>query len=75
MTIIGIPVYPDVDLLDVTGPHEIFKWMGDGVTVELIADKCAKGSITTRDGFTFTAPKTFETASKLDVLWVPGANR
>lgn len=71
MTIIGIPVYPDVDLLDVTGPHEIFKWM-DGVTVELIADKDDGGSITTRDQFTFQTTHTFETASKLDVLWVPG---
>jgi transcriptional regulator GlxA family with amidase domain len=69
--IIGMPVYPDVDLLDVTGPHEIFKWMG-GVTVELIADKLNNGCITTRDGFTFKTNTTFENASKLDVLWVPG---
>jgi transcriptional regulator GlxA family with amidase domain len=72
--IIGMPVYPDVDLLDVTGPHEIFKWMGDGVTVELISDKGNHGCITTRDGFTFKANKTFENASKLDVLWVPGGD-
>jgi len=72
--IIGMPVYPDVDLLDVTGPHEIFKWMGDEVTVELIADKVNEGCITTRDGFTFKANKTFENASKLDVLWVPGGD-
>ena len=69
-----MPVYPDVDLLDVTGPHEIFKWMGDEVTVELIADKVNEGCITTRDGFTFKANKTFENASKLDVLWVPGGD-
>ena len=69
-----MPVYPDVDLLDVTGPHEIFKWMGDDVTVELIADKVNEGCITTRDGFTFKANKTFENASKLDVLWVPGGD-
>ncbi len=25
--IIGIPVYDGVDLLDVTGPYEMFKWM------------------------------------------------
>jgi len=72
--IIGMPVYPDVDLLDVTGPHEIFKWMGDDVTVDLIADKVNEGCITTRDGFTFKANKTFENASKLDVLWVPGGD-
>ena len=72
--IIGMPVYQGVDLLDVTGPHEIFSWMGDDVTIELIADKRNNKSITTRDGFTFVAPKTFEDASKLDVLWVPGGS-
>jgi cyclohexyl-isocyanide hydratase len=70
--IIGIPVYQDVDLLDVTGPKEIFSWMGKDVTVEIIADKANKKSIKSRDGLIFTAPKTFEDASKLDVLWVPG---
>jgi len=72
--IIGMPVYQGVDLLDVTGPHEIFGWMGDDVTIELIADKRSNKSITTRDGFTFVAPMTFEDASKLDVLWVPGGS-
>jgi cyclohexyl-isocyanide hydratase len=70
--IIGMPVYQGVDLLDVTAPHEIFKWMGDDVTIELIADRANNKCITTRDGFTFQAPKTFEDASTLDVLWVPG---
>ena len=68
--IIGIPVYQGVDLLDVAGPHEIFKWMSIPVTVELVAE--AAGDITTRDGFTFKASKSFEHASKFDVLWVPG---
>jgi transcriptional regulator GlxA family with amidase domain len=78
MITIGIPVYQGVDLLDITGPHEIFSWMNDPppapptVGIQLIADKKNDKSITTRDGFTFTAPTTFEDASKLDVLWVPG---
>ena len=60
--IIGIPVYQDVDLLDVIGPKEIFSWIPEkfGVTVELIADKANKQSITSRDGLTFTVEKTFE---------------
>lgn len=68
--IIGMPVYQGVDLLDVTGPHEIFKWMSIPVTVELVAEQA--GDITTRDGFTFKAPKSFAQASQFDVLWVPG---
>jgi len=68
--IIGMPVYQGVDLLDVAGPHEIFKWMSIPVEVELVAETA--GEITTRDGFTFKANKSFADASKFDVLWVPG---
>lgn len=73
--IIGIPVYDKVDLLDVTGPHEIFSWMspyGLATEVQLIAEKA--GEITTRDGFTFKAPVSFDSAARLDVLWVPGGD-
>lgn len=73
---IGIPVYQDVDLLDVTGPHEIFKWMEDKpnrlVDVQLIA--ATMDDIKTRDGFVFKPNKTFDNASRLDVLWVPGGD-
>jgi len=68
--IIGMPVYPGVDLLDVTGPHEILKWMSIPVEIELVAEQA--GDITTRDGFTFKVAKSFSDASKFDVLWVPG---
>jgi len=72
---IGIPVYQKVDLLDVTGPHEMFGWMntyGQKVEVQVIAAKA--GNITTRDGFTFKAPVSFADVKKLDVLWVPGGD-
>jgi cyclohexyl-isocyanide hydratase len=72
--IIGIPVYQGVDLLDVTGPHEILKWLGNRVDVQLIAEKIDEQGITTRDGFTFKANKTFDNAPRLDVLWVPGGS-
>ena len=68
--IIGMPVYQGVDLLDVAGPHEIFKWMSIPITVELVAEHA--GDITTRDGFTFKAGKSFKNASRFDELWVPG---
>jgi putative intracellular protease/amidase len=71
--IIGIPVYQGVDLLDVAGPHEVFKWMGDNVDVRLIA-KLPKEMITTRDGLTFLAPFGFDDVPSLDVLWVPGGD-
>jgi hypothetical protein len=50
--IIGIPVYQQVDLLDVAGPHEMFKWMSrPAADVRLIAETPCE--ITTRDGLTF----------------------
>jgi cyclohexyl-isocyanide hydratase len=73
--IIGIPVYEGVDLLDVTGPHEIFGWMktaDPSVDVRVIA-ACA-GEVTSRDGFTFKAPWSFADVPRLDVLWTPGGD-
>ncbi len=70
--IIGIPVYNDVDLLDVTAPHEVFKWMGPSTDVRLIAE--TPGKITSRDGFAFIAPNSFVDTPALDVLWVPGGD-
>lgn len=72
---IGIPVYQKVDLLDVTGPHEMFAWMnayGRQVEVQLIAETA--GDVTTRDGVTFKAPFGFADVTALDVLWVPGGD-
>jgi cyclohexyl-isocyanide hydratase len=72
---IGIPVYQKVDLLDVTGPHEMFGWMGaygQPAEVQLIAETA--GDVTTRDGFTFKAPLGFGDVTALDVLWVPGGD-
>jgi putative intracellular protease/amidase len=71
--IIGIPVYQGVDLLDVTAPHEVLKWIGDDVDVRLIAQK-PNEMITTRDRFTFLAPYGFDDVPSLDVLWVPGGD-
>jgi transcriptional regulator GlxA family with amidase domain len=65
---ICIPVYDDVDLLDVTGPYEMFTW--GGLTVELVA--AGPGPIRSRNNFYFFVDKSFSEASPSDVLWVPG---
>jgi cyclohexyl-isocyanide hydratase len=80
--IIGIPVYNGVDLLDVTGPYEIFQWINKSenfikskkrkIEVRIIAQRA--GEITSRDGFTFRAHANFEHVTKLDVLWTPGGD-
>ena len=61
--IIGIPVYQDVDLLDVTGPKEIFGWIPKELRHRR-DDSCSptrptSNGITSRDGLTFKADKTF----------------
>lgn len=68
--IIGIPVYDDVDLLDVTGPFEMFRWAN--LDVELVAEH--PGSIRFRRGFKFEVTKGFADAADYDVLWVPGGD-
>jgi cyclohexyl-isocyanide hydratase len=67
---ICMPVYDDVDMLDVTGPYEMFTWAN--MTVELVAEK--PGPIRFRKGFCFEVKTSFEKASPCDVLWVPGGD-
>ncbi len=56
--IIGMPVYDGVDLLDVTGPHEMFNWMKQslkksGVEIEVRLTATKPGTVKTLDGFVF----------------------
>lgn len=71
--IVGIPVYDKVDLLDVTGPHEILGWMDQPkADIRIIADKPRE--VTSRDGFKFQACYGYDDIKTLDVLWVPGGD-
>jgi len=72
--IIGIPVYDQVDLLDVTGPHEMFGWMTrPKADLRIIGEK-GGADVATRDGFTFKTTHGFDEIDTLDVLWVPGGD-
>ena len=64
--LIGIPVYDDVDMLDVTGPFEMFTWAG--LDIEIVAHACG------RKGFYFDVVKTFHDCGACDALWVPGGD-
>jgi transcriptional regulator GlxA family with amidase domain len=72
--IIGIPVYQGVDLLDVTGPHEVLSWMDDPPPDLRLVAAATDKPIVTRDGFRFLATHTFKSTPRPDVLWVPGGN-
>ena len=64
-----IPVYDEVDLLDVAGPYEMLSWAG--ISIDVVAAKA--GPVAARAGFSFDAPKDFASAAgPYDALWVPG---
>lgn len=69
--IVGIPVFPNVDLLDVAGPYEMFNWTPGGVVQAVIVSEDG-GPVTSINGVRFEAHFSFENAPPLDVLWVPG---
>src|SRR6516225_4581848 len=66
--IIGVPVYDGVDLLDMSGPFEMFHWAG--FEIDLLAE--APGLKATGSGFQFSAPRRFAEARAYDAIWVPG---
>lgn len=66
--LIGIPVYNDCDLLDVTGPYEMLGWAG--LAVELVTQH--PGLIKSGKGLKFEVATGFTQAADYDALWVPG---
>lgn len=70
---LGIPVYQDVNLLDVAGPLEMFYWASqikpDFETVLISEDGQAVTSI---NGVRFEVQAGFAGAPALDIVWVPG---
>lgn len=76
--LIGIPIYEDVDLLDVTAPCEMFSWLKSSVAktmdveVRVLAHTC--DPVKTRDGLRILPDQTFADTPRLDLLWVPGGD-
>jgi transcriptional regulator GlxA family with amidase domain len=65
--IVGVPVYDGVDLLDMTGPYEMFHWAG--FEIDLLA---ATPNLATGSRFAFSASRGFAEARAYDAIWVPG---
>jgi transcriptional regulator GlxA family with amidase domain len=65
---VGMPVYPQVDVLDVAGPWEMLSWAEFDITVAAQQ----KGQIVCRGGFLIEADTSFADAPPFDILWVPG---
>ena len=66
--IIGIPAYDGVDLLDMSGPYEMFHWAG--FEIDLLAT--TPGLKKSGSGFSFSVPRGFAEARTYDAIWVPG---
>jgi putative intracellular protease/amidase len=66
--IIGIPAYEGADLLDMTGPYEMFHWAG--FEIDVLA--ATPGLKTSSSGFSFLVHKGLAEAQTYDAIWVPG---
>jgi transcriptional regulator GlxA family with amidase domain len=67
-----IPVYEGVDLLDVAGPYEMFKWVDTSKGLDVIIVSADGRPVKTLNGVRFEAHASFAATPSLDVLWVPG---
>jgi transcriptional regulator GlxA family with amidase domain len=68
---LGIPIYQDVNLLDVTGPLEMFHWVGEDQLKPVLVSEDGKG-VTSINKVHFDAHASFADTPTLDILWVPG---
>lgn len=74
--VIGIPLYPGVDLMDVAAPREVFSWMAQSwaaegpVRVLLVAE--TMDPVPTRDGTRILPDAMFDDVARVDLMWVPG---
>lgn len=66
---IGMMLFPDLTLLDLSGPYEVFSRM-PGARVSLVASSLEP--IRTEKGLTITPDASFENAPVFDILFVPG---
>lgn len=66
---IGIPVYDNGDMFDVTGPFEVFDWAG--FEIDLITAEPGMKQFRSK-GFSYSVTRGFDQARDYDAIWVPG---
>src|SRR4051812_16923656 len=71
---LGIPVYEGVNLLDVTGPLEMFYWAGRDRELESVLVSADGKPVRSMNGIRFDVHGSFAQTPVLDVLWVPGGD-
>lgn len=73
-TVVGILVFEGVELLDFTGPAEVFAVAGHGSMFKVVTVAESKAPLPTMGGLTFVPSHTYDDAPPLGVLVVPGGN-
>jgi transcriptional regulator GlxA family with amidase domain len=76
--VLGIPIYPGVDLIDVAGAYDIFSriptpWNGREYKTVVLAQ--TPDAVMTGQGLAITPHATFSGCGRLSLLWVPGATK
>jgi transcriptional regulator GlxA family with amidase domain len=71
---LGIPVYQGVNLLDVSGPLEMFYWAGQRNALEAVLVSSDGSSVTSINNIRFEPHASFAQTPTLDILWVPGGS-
>jgi cyclohexyl-isocyanide hydratase len=69
---IGIPMYPDSSVLDITGPYQVFATPFWHTSVKLVAASSAP--VKTLEGASLVPDVTFDRCPPLDMLFVPGGS-
>lgn len=67
---IGALIFPGFELLDLFGPMQMFGLLNDDFELQLISEH--GGAVTSNQSLSANSNATFETASGLDILFVPG---
>src|SRR2546423_14533035 len=77
---IGIPIYDQVDLMDIAAPCEMFFWMDQTWQTKTAKQKSAQvllvaattQAVTTAAGVAISPNATFDSCPALEILGVPG---
>jgi transcriptional regulator GlxA family with amidase domain len=72
--VVGILVFEGVELLDFTGPAEVFAVAGHGSSFRVVTIAETTAPFATMGGLTFVPSHTYDDAPPLGVLVVPGGN-
>ena len=72
ITRIVIPVYPDFDILDVSGPFAMFSTVATIAGITPVLATADPGTVTCLQGIEFNVPLKLPTLTSSDAIWVPG---